>query len=118
MRRRGLIGLTLLAIVLTIAVGVVLWQAVELSSVSTVSAQVDQFKPFASGIRLALIGLLATLWPRLVHLAHRSGRVDQSRRDSLLALRWRVVGWFLVIELMLGQNLFGRIFATTTGSIV
>ena len=118
MRRRGLLGLTLLAVVLTIAVGVVLWQAVELSSVSTVSAQIDQFKPFASGVRLALIGLLAALWPRLVHLAHRSGRVDDSQRDSLLAQRWRVVGWLLVIELMIGQNLFGRIFATTTGSTV
>jgi len=118
MRRRGLLGLTLLAVVLTIGVGALLWQAVELSSVSQVSVQIDQFKPFASGIRLAVIGLLAALWPRLVHLAHRNGRVDQNRRDSLLALRWRLTGWLLVIELMLGQNLFGRIFAVTIGPIV
>ena len=118
MRRHGFLGFTVLAVVLTIAVGVVLWQAVELSSVSTVSAQIDQFKPFASGIRLAVIGLLAASWPRLVHLVHRNGRVDQNRRDSLLALRWRLTGWLLVIELMLGQNLFGRIFAVTTGPIV
>ena len=118
MRRHGLLGLTVLAVVLTMGVGLLLWQAVELSSVSTVSAQVDQFKPFASGVRLVLIGLLATLWPRLVHLAHRSGRVDDSQRDSLLAQRWPVVGWLLVIELVLGQNLFGRIFAVTTGPIV
>ena len=65
-----------------------------------------------------LIGLLAVLWPSLVHLAHRSGRVEDSQRNNLLALRWRVVGWLLVIELVLGQNLFGRIFAVTIGPIV
>ena len=118
MRRRGLLGLTVLAVVLTMGVGLLLWQAVELSSVSTVFAQIDRFKPFASGVRLALIALLAALWPRLVHLAHRRGRVDDSQRDSLLVQSWRVVGWLLVIELMIGQNLFGRIFATTTGSTV
>ena len=118
MRRLGLLGLTALAVVLTIGVGLLLWQAVELSDMSQVSAQIDQIKPFASGIRLALIGLLAALWPRLIHLAHRSGRVEDSQQSNLLALRWRLVGWLLVIELVLGQNLLGRIFAVTTGPIV
>ena len=117
MRRRGLIGFSVLAIVLTVGVGLLLWQATELSSVSKVSDQIDRLKPLAGGIRLALIGLLAFLWPRLVHLAHSLGRIDQEKRDNLLALRWRVVGWLLVIELLLGQNLFSQIFAVTTGSI-
>ena len=117
MCRRGLLGFSILAIVLTMGVGLLLWQAVELSSVSKVSDQIEQFKPMASGIRLALIGLLGVFWPRLVHLAHSLGRIDQEKRESLLSLRWRVVGWLLVIELMLGQNLFGRFFAVTNGSI-
>ena len=25
-----------------------------------------------------------------------------------MALRWRITGWLLVIELIIGQNLFGR----------
>lgn len=85
---------------------------------SKVSDQIDRLTPMVSGIRLALIGLLAILWPRLVHLAHSLGRIDQEKRESLLALRWRVVGWLLIIELILGQNLFGRMFAETTGSFV
>ena len=117
MRRRALLGFSILAIVLTLGIGLLLWQAVELSSVSKVSDQVDRFKPMAGGIRLALIGLLAALWPRLVHLAHSLGRIDQEKRESLLALRWRMVGWLLVIELVLGQNLFGRMFAVTSGPI-
>ena len=117
MRRSGLLGFSVLAIVLTMGVGLLLWQATELSSVSKVSDRIEQVKPLAGGIRLALIGLLAVLWPRLVHLAHSLGRIDQEKRDGLLALRWRVMGWLLVIELMLGQNLFGRFFAVTNGSI-
>ncbi len=118
MRRRGLIGLSVLAVVLTAGVGVVLWQAVELSSVSWVSAEVQQLKPIASDVRVALIGLAAALWPKLVRLAYQYGRVDADQCDDLLAQRWRVVGWLLVIEIVLGQNLFGRLFAVTTGSLV
>ncbi|MCP5409871.1 MAG: hypothetical protein H6963_11295 [Chromatiaceae bacterium] len=118
MRRRALLGFSVLAVVLTAGIGYLLWQATELSSVSQVSDQIEQFKPLAGAVRLALIGLLAALWPRLIQLAHSLGRIDQEKRDSLLALRWRVVGWLLVIELLLGQNLFGRLFAVTTGPIV
>ena len=118
MRRRGLIGLSVLAVFLTIGVGFLLWQAVELSSVSWVSAQVDRLKPLTSGGRLALIGLVAVLWPTLVRLARRHGRVDERQRHDLLAQRWRVVVWLLGLELVLGQNLLGRIFAVTTGPIV
>ena len=118
MRRRGFLGLSLLAVALTIIVGVVLWEGVELSSVSRVSAQIDTIRPFASAVRLAVIGAVAALWPRLAHLAYRYGRIDEARRDDLLAQRWRLVGWLLVIELVLGQNLLGRLVAVTTGPIV
>ena len=117
-RRRGLFGLSLLALVLTVGVGIVLWQAVELSSVSRVSVQVDQLKSFASVVRLVIITLLAALWPRVVELADRYARIDTSKRDDLLAQRWRVAGWLLVIEIVLGQNLFGRFFAVTSGPVV
>ncbi len=117
MRRRGLIGLSVLAVFLTIGVGFLLWQAVELSSVSWVSAQVDHLKPIASGVRLALIGGVAAFWPTLVALAYRKGRVAEGKRDALLAQRWRVVGWLLGLELVLGQNLLSRFLAVTTGPV-
>jgi hypothetical protein len=118
MRRRGFLGLSLLAVALTIIMGVVLWQAVELSTVAQVSAQIDRIRPFASGVRFAFIGAVAALWPKLIHLVCRYGRVEEARRDDILAQRWRVVGWLLVIELVLGQDLFGRFFAVTTGPVV
>ena len=115
--RSGLLGLSVLAVVLAAGIGVLLWRAVELSSVAQVAARVDELKPFATAIRLALIGLVAALWPWLIGLAHRAGHIGEERRDDLLAQRWRLVGWLLVIELVLGQDLLARFFAATTGAV-
>ena len=64
-RRRGVFTLSGVAALAVIAMGVFLWQAVELSSLMTVSQRVDQAKPLLGGLRLTLIGLLALLWPWL-----------------------------------------------------
>ncbi len=117
MRRRWFVGLSLLAVGLIFTVGAILWQATELSSLSVVSDQVVRLKSFAGVIRLLFIALLAALWPRLVDLAVHSGRVDAAERPRLLALRWRVVAWLLIIELMIGQDLFGRFLIATSGAV-
>ena len=116
-RRRWFVGLSLLAVALIFAVGALLWQAAELSSLSAVSDQVARLKPFGGAIRLLLIAMLAALWPRLVDLAIRAGRFDVTDHSQLLALRWRVVIWLLIIELMIGQNLFGRFFLAASGPV-
>jgi len=115
--RRGLVGFSVLAVVLATGAGVLLWWAVELSSIAQVAARVDELKPVATGIRLVLIGLVAALWPWLIGLANRAGRIDEQQRDDLLAQRWRLLGWLLVIELVLGQDLLARFFAATKGAV-
>ena len=117
MRRRWLIGLSFLAVGLIFGVGALLWHAAELASLTTVSEQVARLKPFAGAIRLLLIGILAALWRRLVDLAVYYGRVDAAERSKLHALRWRVVVWLLVIELIIGRDLFSR-FLSATGGLV
>ena len=117
MRRRWFVGLSLLAVGLIFAVGTLLWQAAELSSLSIVSEQVARLKPFAGAIRLLLIAMLAALWPWLVDLANRSRRVDAAERSRLHALRWRVIIWLLIIELMIGQDLVHRFLQAAGGSV-
>ena len=107
-QRCGLVSLSLIAVLATIAVGMLLWQAVELSSLATVSERLDGAKPLMSGLRLALIGSLAMLWPRLSFLSGRSGTANETARVRWMALRWHVIGWLIVIELVVGQNLFGQ----------
>ena len=116
-RGHWFVGLSLLAVGLIFAVGALLWQAAELSSLSAVSEQVARFKPFVGVIRLLLIAMLAALWPRLVDLAVRYGRIDVAERSRLLALRWRVIIWLLIVELLIGQDLFGQFFLATRGPV-
>ena len=107
-RRYWFLGLSLLALALVLAVGALLWQAVELISLAAVSQTIDDFKPIAGGVRLLLIGLLALFWPWLVAFAARTRNADGRTRVHWLGLRWRVTGWLLVIELFLGQDILGR----------
>ena len=117
MRRRWFIGLSFLAVGLIFAVGALLWQAAELSSLSIVSEQVARLKPFAGAIRLLLIGIMAALWPRLVDLEVRYGRVNAAERSKLYALRRCVVAWLLIIELIIGRDLFSRFLSATDGLV-
>lgn len=117
LRRRWFLTLSLVAAVGVIAVGVILWQAVGLSSLSTVSERVAAAKPFASAIRFALIGLLALAWPRLVTLWAGAKGSDDLTHARWMALRWRIVGWLLVIELVLGHNLIGRFLGALSSAV-
>ena len=117
LRRRWFLTLSLVAVGGVIAVGLVLSQAVELNSLSTVSERVAAAKPFASAIRFALIGLLALAWPWLPALWAGADDNDDRTHARWMALRWRVVGWLIVIELVLGQNLIGRFLGAISGHL-
>jgi hypothetical protein len=110
-RRRGLLTFSLVAALATIAAGMLLWQASEHDSLASVSARVDRMRPLTSGLRLGLIAVLALFWPRLVCSASRTGLDRTATRARGMALRWRVLGWLLVIELVVGQNLLGRLIS-------
>tara|TARA_Y100001933_G_scaffold68875_1_gene69866 strand:+ start:1235 stop:1588 length:354 start_codon:yes stop_codon:yes gene_type:complete len=112
--RRWFLTLSLVTAVLALAAGAVLWQAVEVSSVAGVSERLDGWRPAMTGARFVLIGLLAALWPRLPSLC-RDDEAGDSGRARWMAWRWRVVAWLLVIELVIGQDLPGRLFTTPEG---
>jgi hypothetical protein len=42
--------------------------------------------------------------------------LDEAQAGNLLAVRWRIVTWLVVIELVLGQNLLGQVLAILQGS--
>ena len=107
-RHRWLVRFALIGGIASIAAGLTLWHAVEMHSLAQVAERVEEAKPLAGGVRLALIGMLALLWPHLVAWTARgTGREGAARHWQ--ALRWRVAGWLLVIELVLGQELLARL---------
>ncbi|MEJ1339871.1 MAG: hypothetical protein RNU03_13620 [Candidatus Sedimenticola sp. (ex Thyasira tokunagai)] len=115
-RRRWFLLLTLLAVALALSTGGIIWHSVQTSSVSEIQSRIDALKPLFTGFRLFLIALVAMAWPLLTSSLHCWGRIDEGQRDTLDSLRWRIVTWLVVVELMLGQNLLGQVLAALQGS--
>jgi hypothetical protein len=107
-RRRWFLTLSLIAAMGMIAVGAILWQAVGVTSLTTVSELITTAKPFASALRITLIGLVVIAWPWLRRRQPSANGQDDHEDTHWKRLRWRVVGWLLIIELVLGQNLIGH----------
>jgi len=116
MRRRWFVMLTLLAFGLALGIGAFLWHSVQTSSVAAIQTRIDVLKPVLTTIRLLLIGTVALSWPALTRSLHRWGRVDEAGAARLLSLRWRIVIWLGVIELVLGQNLLSRFLTALQGT--
>ena len=116
LRRRWFFLLTLLAFGLALGAGAILWRSVETTSVVEVQTRIEALKPVLTGFRIAIIAMVAIAWPWLVNALHRWGRIDGTQAANLIAVRWRIVTWLVVIELVLGQNLLGQVFALLQGS--
>jgi len=117
MRRAGLISLSLLALAGVLVVGSLLWQVLELSSLATVSGRVERLSQVAALIRLSLIVLVIGLWPQIISWGCGRDGCSEHRRVDLLAQRWRLLGWLLLIELLLGQRLIGHLLSAVTGAL-
>ena len=90
-------------------VGGMLWYSVETSSMVAIQTRVAAIKPLFTGIRLFLIALVALLWPFITNGLHHMEKIDAVQQVTLNMLRWRIVTWLVVIELVLGQNLIGQL---------
>ena len=111
MCRRWFVLLTLVTFGLALGIGAFLWHAVQTSSVIAIQIRVEAIKPIIAIIRLLVISLVALSWPGIVGAFYRWGRVDEIGATRLLSLRWRIVTWLVVFELMIGQNLLSSFLA-------
>ena len=110
MKRRWFVLLSLIAFGLALGIGGLLWQSVQTESVISVQERIDALKPLFTVIRWLLIGLVAVTWTAILRGLKHWGYLDEAGRAHWLSLRWRIVTWLILIELLLGQNLFGRFF--------
>ena len=108
-KRKGFLLLTATAMLSTALIGFVLWSSIETHSVQTLREQIDHWQPFLAGIRWMLIGSVALGWPYLCRWMARSGDFSNDKVQHLTDLRWRVVGWLVVIELILGQSVLVKL---------
>ena len=115
-QRRWFVRMTLLAIVLTLIIGSILMFAVQLSSITAVHGQVNTYGTWLGILRLAFIACVAMLWKPVVRRLYAGNWIYGIRLHELLALRWRVIAWLLILELLIGQNLLPRLIAALTGT--
>ena len=110
-RRKGFLCLSLVTALLTLLAGFFLWSSVQTHSVISIREYILLWQPVLSAIRWALISGLALAWPSLCRWLVESGRFNIDKAQQLKAYRWRIVGWLIVIELILGQSLLVKLTA-------
>jgi hypothetical protein len=115
-QRRCFLRMTLLAIVLALIIGSILMYAVQLSSITAVHGQVNTYGAWLGILRLVFIACVALLWGPIVRQLRAGNRIYGIRMHELLALRWRVIAWLLILELLIGQDLVPRLITTLTGT--
>ncbi len=116
-KRPWFLRLCALTIVSAIIIWAVLMVSLKSTSLESLQSSMDDYRTRMTVIRLMLIGLIALIWPTLVQSTERSGAISIERSTELNKLRWRIVSWLLLIELLLGQNLIWRLFQTINWTV-
>lgn len=108
-RHRWFVLLSLLGLILSAVVGMLLWQRVQTSSLGDVATKTGRFTHVMTLFRVGLIAGVAAFWRPIIRvIASRQSAVPLAH---LIAWRWRMVGWWVVLELVLGQELLNRFLA-------
>lgn len=106
---------SLLALVLTGLVGMLLMYRLQTHSMQSVSLQLESWRLLLAIVRWALLGMMSLCWPVLIKILIRIRLIDESRHIAAANLRWRVVGWLLLLELLVGQGLLAKLIGLLTG---
>lgn len=115
LKNKGFLLLSVVTVLLTLLVGFLLWSQVHTHSVQTLREQVDQWQPLLASLRWLLIGSVALGWPQLCRWLAWSGSISINKIQHLTAIRWRIVGWLVVIELILGQSVLVKLITILIG---
>ena len=115
MRRSGLVLFTAVAVLLTVLAGALLMHRLQIESVQSVRQGLQEWQSVLTGVRVALILLVALGWNRLVTVLASTGILHSARAGQLAALRGRIVLWLVALELVLGQGLPARIVQLAAG---
>jgi hypothetical protein len=106
------VALTLLFLVLAVAAG---WRLLEVAStegLTRIESTWAAWAPWLALWRIVLIAAIALLWSPILRALIRAGRLEPERYATLKALRWRVVGWLIVLELVLVRGVLMDFLST------
>ncbi len=108
-RHRWFLLLSLLGLILSAIVGMLLWQRVQTSSLAGVATEAGRFTNLMTLVRIGLIIFVAAFWRPIIRVI--AGHQAAAPHAHLITWRWRMLGWWVVLELVLGQELLHRFIA-------
>ena len=114
-KRKGLLRLSLTATLIALFTGILLWDSVQTHSIQVIRIELDHWQPLLTGIRWMVIGGVAIGWPHLCRWWVRARNLSHLEAYQQTTLRWRIVGWLVVIELILGQGVLIKAITMMTG---
>lgn len=92
----------LLTLILVISAAVLIWHVME--SAQSVQEKLHRAKPWLALWRIGLFIQIIACWPQLMEKLAKYFHWSMADQNSLKALRWRIAGWLIVIELVLVQG--------------
>ena len=110
-RSRWFLWLTLLAIALTISVGVAIYTSVDVQGLGELQSDLQNARPVLVAIRLTGIAGLYLAWPTLLVFAERRGAISADTQKQLLRSRARYTLWLIALELLLGLDILNHFFS-------
>ena len=116
MKRRWFWRLSALTLLVAVVLGGGLVMTLQPTELETLHFMLEDYRFATTGVRLSVIALIGLVWPKLVHASELRGHLSLERSVELQALRWRIVTWLILIELLIGQNLLSLVWQTSTGS--
>ncbi|WP_038036455.1 hypothetical protein [Thioalkalivibrio sp. ALE20] len=96
--------LGLAALFALVLIGGMGWHFIE--GAAGVRERLDRVEHWMTAWRWLAIAVIGVGWRYWVEWL--GGHLEPAARANLIAARWQVVGWMVVLELLLAQNLVGQ----------
>ena len=118
MKRRWFLRLSAFTLIASAVLAGILVMTVPYTDLEMLRLNIDIYRVPTTVVRLAGITLIGLAWPKLVRASEECGYISLERSVELAALRWRIVTWLFLIELLVGQNLIGALWPVSTGASI
>lgn len=115
--RRGFLLCTVVAALLAAGVGYLLMERLRTDSMQSVQQRLDDWRVTLMLLRWAAIAIVAFGWRYGIARLLAAGRIHSTQAALLNTLRWDVVTWLVLLELVLGQGVMVRFLRLITEAL-
>lgn len=105
--KRSLVITLVLAI--AVFIGMSMWQ--QRAGLTTTGEAIANAKPYFMVFRLLAVVAITAGWSHAMRYLANTKDWTDTQLSTAISLRWRVLGWLVVLELFLGQNLLRQAVA-------